>query len=251
MPTALGQRNFTACEKAQFRKSIDMYVVERSLRFMRGALLSYGPSPLKKLFWDSEYLSGKWNFNDETASDSVYPPLEKYARNGSILDLGCGSGNTANEMAVSAYRTYLGVDISEPALRKARRWTEQSGRADKNSFAQGDLLSYVPTQRFDVILFRESIYHIPLGKVKAVLGRYSKYLRDGGVFIVRLFTSENGKSKSRPSAMMRVIETSFDVLEKPHYSQSGATVIVFRPRIRSKRGDTSPQPEAIPGPGER
>ncbi len=145
-----------------------MYVVERSLRFVRGALLSFGPSTIKKFFWDSEYSSGKWNFNDKTAGDCVYPPLEKYARNGSILDLGCGSGNTANELAFSAYRSYLGVDISESALDKARMWTERSGRADKNSFAQGEFLSYVPTQEFDVILFRESMYHVPLGKVQAV-----------------------------------------------------------------------------------
>src|SRR5208337_3598344 len=185
------------------------------------------------------------------AGDCVYPPLERYAGNGSILDLGCGSGNTANELAFGAYSSYLGVDISESALDKARRWTERSGRAQKNSFARGEFLGYVPTQQFDVILFRESMYHVPLGKVKAVLDRYSKYLRGGGVFIVRLFTSENGKSKSRPSAMIRVIETEFEVLEKRHYSQSGATVIVFRPRVCGKRGDTSPQPETIPGPGER
>jgi SAM-dependent methyltransferase len=210
-----------------------MYVVERSLRFMRGALLSYGPPMIKKFFWDKEYSKGKWNFNDNTAGDCVYPPLEKYAENGSILDLGCGSGNTANELAFSAYRTYLGVDISESALDKARRWTKQSGRSDKVSFARGDFLSYVPTQQFDVILFRESLYHVPLGKVKAVLDRYSKCLKDGGVFIVRIDTAENGRTKHRPAAMVSVIEANFDVVEKHRSGKKGATVIVFRPRCSS------------------
>ncbi len=85
-----------------------MYILERSLRFMRGALTSYGPSILKKAVWDREYSAGQWSFNDNTADDCVYPHLEKYARNGSILDIGCGSGNTANELAVDRIPDLLG-----------------------------------------------------------------------------------------------------------------------------------------------
>ncbi len=222
-----------------------MYVVERSLRFVRGALLSYGPSTVKKFFWNREYSNGKWGFNDNTAGDCVYLYLEKYAKNRSILDLGCGSGNTANELVFGAYGSYLGVDISKSALDKARRWTEATGRAGKNSFAQGDFLSYVPLRQFDVILFRESLYHVPLGKIKATVDRYSKYLEDSGVLIVRLITSENGKTKHRPTAMLSVIETGFDVLERGHYPQSGATVIVFRPSVSDRNRDTSRQPETM------
>ena len=206
-----------------------MYIVERSLRFMRGALASYAPSIIKKTLWDREYSSGKWNFNDNTADDCLYPYLEEYARNGSILDLGCGSGNTANELASSAYGRYLGVDISDTALGKARRRSEANGRADKNTFLQVDFLKYVPKQRFDVILFRESLYHVPLGSVKATLDRYAKHLEEGGVFTVRIFTRENGKNKSRPSAMLRIIESGFDILKQGQSGESGATVIVFRP----------------------
>jgi SAM-dependent methyltransferase len=208
-----------------------MYIVDRSLRFIRGALLSYGPSFLKKSIWDQEYSTSKWDFNDSTAGDCVYPYLEKWARKGSILDLGCGSGNTSNELADSAYRSYLGVDISKAALAKARRWTEQSRRTSKNKFVQGELLSYVPPQRFDVILFRESMYHVPLGKVKAVLEHYANYLTPEGVIIVRMSKSENGKPKWRPTAMFRVIETEFEVVEQGESVVGfGGTIMVFRPR---------------------
>jgi 2-polyprenyl-3-methyl-5-hydroxy-6-metoxy-1,4-benzoquinol methylase len=209
-----------------------MYILQRSLRFVRGALLSYGPSSVKKLFWDKEFSSGKWNFIDNTAGDCVYAHLEKHTKNGKILDLGCGPGNTANELAETAYRTYVGVDISEAALAKARRRTEENGRASKNRFEQGDFLSYVPSQQFEVILFREAMYHVPLGEVRAVLNRYSQYLSDTGVFIVRmrLIDLENGKSKYRPMAMMDIMERDFNVVEKSHYTDSGGTVIVFRPK---------------------
>jgi SAM-dependent methyltransferase len=208
-----------------------MYIIDRTLRFTRGFLLSYGPSPIKKVFWDQEFSSGKWNFIDDTAGDCVYSHVDRFAANKSVLDLGCGPGNTANEMA-PGYQKYLGVDISEEALAKGRRRTKANGRDAVNSFERGDFLSYVPPQKFDVILFREAMYHVPLGKVKETLDRYSKYLKDGGVFIVRMYTidSKTRQSKNRPIAMLSVMEKEFDVIEKSHYEGPGATVIVFRPR---------------------
>jgi cyclopropane fatty-acyl-phospholipid synthase-like methyltransferase len=157
--------------------------------------------------------------------------VDRFAANKSVLDLGCGPGNTANEMA-PGYQKYLGVDISEEALAKGRRRTKANGRDAVNSFERGDFLSYVPPQKFDVILFREAMYHVPLGKVKETLDRYSKYLKDGGVFIVRMYTidSKTRQSKNRPIAMLSVMEKEFDVIEKSHYEGPGATVIVFRPR---------------------
>ncbi len=216
-----------------------MYIVDRSARFVRGFLLSYGPSNIKKRFWDKEYSEEKWAFAYNTVGDCVYDHLERHTRNGSILDIGCGSGNTATELAATAYQTYLGVDISEAALAKARKRIEECGRKDKNRFVCGDLLTYVPTGQFDLILFRESMYHVPLGKVKATLERYSEYLKDGGVFVVRLFASSaeraDGKDKRRPAAMLGIMETEFDVLEKARYDVPGQpTVMVFRPKARLK-----------------
>jgi SAM-dependent methyltransferase len=134
------------------------------------------------------------------------------------------------------YKSYLGVDISEAALAKAKRRTEECGRQNKNRFDCGDFLAYVPPGKYDVILFRESMYHVPLGKVKSTLDRYSEYLKDGGVFIVRLYaSSQEGKDKQRPIAMLGIMEAEFDVVEKRQYEEQGRpTVIVFRPKARLK-----------------
>jgi len=207
-----------------------MNIARRTLTLMGGFLKSYGPSNIKKLLWDKEFSGGKWNFIDDTVGDCVYPHLHRYLRGGSILDLGCGPGNTANELAAGAYRFYVGVDISEAALDKARRRTLENSRADKNVFVLGDFLTYVPTQQFDVILFRESMYHVPLSRVKTILDRYSKYLRDGGVFVVRIATGCDGKTKYRPQAMVTTIEREFAVAEKAEDNITGATVLVFGPR---------------------
>jgi 2-polyprenyl-3-methyl-5-hydroxy-6-metoxy-1,4-benzoquinol methylase len=215
---------------------MNMYIVDRTARFVRGFLLSYGPTNLKKRFWDKEYSEEKWSFAYNTVGDCVYPHLERHTANGSILDIGCGSGNTATEMA-DTYRSYLGVDISEAALAKARRRSQECGRGEKNSFEYGDFLTYVPAGQYDVILFRESMYHVPLGKVKETLDRYSAYLKDGGVFVVRLFASsaDRTEDKYRPTAMLKIMEAEFDVVEKGRYEVPGKpTVMVFRPKVLVK-----------------
>lgn len=210
-----------------------MNIARRTFILINGFLKCYGPSSIKKLLWDKEFSGTKWDFINNTAGDCVYPHLEKYAKNGSILDLGCGPGNTANELVETAYQTYIGLDISEAALAKATKRTEESGRANKNRFVQSDFFSYMPSQQFDVILFRESLYHVPLGQVKAILDKYSKYLKDSGVFIVRIAVLDGkvGKTKKRPMAMVSVIEREFEVIGKCQYP-GGATIIVFQPRSR-------------------
>ena len=214
-----------------------MYIVERGMRFVRGFLLSYGPTNLKKHFWEKEYSGGKWNFADNTVGDCVYRHLDKCSAGKEILDIGCGSGNTATEMA-DTYKSYVGVDISQSALDKAAARSKEVGRGDKNRFECSDFLAYVPSQQYDVILFRESLYHVPLGKVKATLERYSVYLKEGGVFIVRLFAAsrdETSESRYRPKAMMGVIAAEFDVLERVQYDEIGhPTVMVFRPKPQPK-----------------
>jgi SAM-dependent methyltransferase len=195
--------------------------------------MSYGPPSIKKKMWDKDFSSGKWDFIDNTSGDCVYSHLEKYAQGGDILDLGCGPGNTANELSADAYRSYVGVDISEAALAKAVKRTGENGRADKNSFVCSDFLGYTPTKEFDIILFRESMYHIPYGQVLEILDKYSKSLKQGGVFIVRLFAGDHrpGKIKYRVTRKLNLIKREFDLVESRQYDTPGLpTVLVFRPR---------------------
>lgn len=210
-----------------------MYIARRVVTFVQGFISSYGPSSVKKRLWDKDFSGGKWDFIDDTAGDCVYPHLEKHAQGGDILDLGCGPGNTANELANGAYRSYIGVDISEVALEKAVKRTQGNGRADKNSFVRSDFLGYTPTQDFDVILFRESLYHVPYGQVLPILKKYSKHLKKSGVFIVRLYAGDilTGKIKFRVTRKLDLLKREFDIVESCQYEQPGTpTVLVFRPR---------------------
>jgi ubiquinone/menaquinone biosynthesis C-methylase UbiE len=219
-----------------------MYYTDRVFTLVQSALKSYGPSPIKRLLWNKEYSGDKWDFADHTVGDCVYGHLQRFAANGSVLDLGCGSGNTATELPMQAYSRYVGADISEVCLNKARRRSMETGRANKNEFILADFIDYVPTAQYDVILFRESLYHVPMGKIEATLSRYGRCLKPNGVIIVRMKTSgPDDQVKSRPAAMIRIIEASFSVVERAEHIRQRSTVIVFRPHRSQQDGrETAP-----------
>jgi SAM-dependent methyltransferase len=207
-------------------KEPDVMLLDFPQRFrnrVRGLLLARGPKRIKRSLWNAEFARGRWDNLAQTHGDCLYPYLEQYGSDGSILDLGCGSGNTGNELAANAYHDYTGVDISDVAIETARKRAKENGRTETNRYIQWDISSYEPAQLFDVILFRDSIYYIGGPKLNGILDRYSKYLKPGGVFIVRLW-SGRGKYKG----IVDFIEGNYEIVERAVSGPSETVVLVFR-----------------------
>lgn len=204
-------------------RTVQQTAVAKARGALRGLLQAYGTRHIKKRLWDVEFSKGRWDCLDRTPDDCVYPYLEKYANNGSILDLGCGSGSTGNELDTAVYEHYVGVDISGVAIAKAQERTEENRRTDRNSYRQSDIFSYVPDRRFDVILFRDSIYYVPHRQINAMLQRYAQYLEAGAVFIVRMADGDKYLD------ILRTIETHFTIVDKHVADDPKAVVLVFRP----------------------
>src|ERR1043166_4020995 len=155
---------------------------------LRGQVQRRGTPWMKSLIWDAEYAGGKWNCCEATPGDHVYQYLAKYCNHGSILDLGCGSGNTGTELAPESYSQYTGIDVSQVAIAKATKRSRECGRENLNEYSQSDIVGYSPPRKYDVILFRESVYYIPRPKFDATLKRYSRHLLPAGVFIVTVYS---------------------------------------------------------------
>jgi peptidoglycan/xylan/chitin deacetylase (PgdA/CDA1 family) len=96
-------------------------------------------------------------------------------------------------------------------------------RGGKNRFYCSDIETFTPSQQFEVILFRDSLYYLTQPKIKTTLDRYSAFLKEGGCFVVRLC-----EGMSRHAPILEVIEASFSIIAK-RFSEDGAAVIVFRP----------------------
>ena len=96
-----------------------MYAINKFQNVIRALLQEWGSARVKKNLWNREFSQGRWDYIDSTPEDCVYYYIEKYCRGGSILDLGCGSGNTGNELSCDRYGIYTGIDISDVAIQKA------------------------------------------------------------------------------------------------------------------------------------
>ncbi len=199
--------------------------IKRAVRIR--AIKRWGSLAAKKSLWDEEFGSGQWNYLERTTEDPIYPILEKYIRDGAILDMGCGSGNTANELDYAKFANYTGTDLSEVAVQKAIERTRNNGREEKAEFRCAPIEDFSPEKAYDVILFRESIFYIPVRKIKAVLDRYATYLKADGVFIVRMCDRE------KYAAIVELIATSFDVIEQKPVEGAKDIIIVFGPANRT------------------
>jgi SAM-dependent methyltransferase len=197
--------------------------VQKVRNVVRGLLQRYGPISAKRSLWNHEFTQGRWACLEGTEVDAVFTYLERYAKHGSILDLGCGPGSTGLKLNPAAYSHYTGVDISDVAIEKAIQATAASGRTDKNRYQQSDIFSYVPTGQYDVLLFSDSLYYVPHQRIAGMLERYSAFLSRDGVFIARMFDI-TGKHH----AIIDVIQEHFEIVEN-HLHDSQVGIIVFKP----------------------
>lgn len=191
---------------------------------LRGLKQRWGNFGIKRKLWDSEYAGGRWDHCEHTLGAHIYEYVERHCMGGSILDLGCGSGNTGNELDINKYHDYTGIDISEVAIKKAAARSQCNGRAHKSRYVHGDIISYVPDRKHDVIMLRESIYYIPHLKMRTVLDRYSGCLTEHGVFVVHV--SNHATKKGR--RILDLIERNYEIVDGNLRTQSDGFIVVFR-----------------------
>jgi len=185
-----------------------------------------GDAPVAKEVWEEQYRKGGWDFMrrfDELARYSVIAGyLHHLQPGGSVLDVGSGEGLLADHLRPFGYSRYLGVDLSEAAIRQA------AGRTDAaTSFAAADAESYIPPERWDAIVFNECVYYFndPVGTVR----RYERFLEDGGVFIVSTF-----RSRRADVIVRRLLETCRLLEETAITNRKGTWVVrVLAPVVSS------------------
>ena len=146
------------------------------------AVLPYRPMDGRHL--DAEYAAGSWDYlrgPTEVARFAVIAGYIQYFRRGArVLEIGCGEGLLQERLHADTYSRYLGVDVSAEAIRRACR--RQGPRV---SFVREDADTFVPAERFDVIVFNECLEYFadPLSTVR----RYDSALCPDGLFMISMF----------------------------------------------------------------
>ena len=101
-----------------------------------------------------------------------------------VVDLGCGPGNST-ELLIERFpgATVIGLDSSPDMLRQARE------RLPKCTFVQGDLATWMPQDRTD-LLFGNAVFQW-LPEHPKVLARLLQSLAPGGVLAVQMPDNTN------------------------------------------------------------
>lgn len=144
--------------------------------------------------------------------------LESLKGDESILDLGCGNGWFARELAKRGHRgSYLGVDFSLPILRDA----ESQPEGFSATFLQGDLTSLeietynLQPSSFNLVTAFAVLHHIPSREIRLnILRTVHKLLKAGGQFIHsnwQFLNSEKLKARIQPWEAVAILRSDLDV----------------------------------------
>lgn len=140
--------------------------------------------PVPAAAFDAEFRSGHWQLLDSPDEDSRYAAIATLVRSRHprprLLDAGCGTARLVRSFSPGELACYDGVDLSSEALQRARALVPAGSRLE-----QGDLETWTPSARYDVIVINEVIgyFHDPA----VTLARLAAHLQPGGVFVVSLY----------------------------------------------------------------
>jgi 2-polyprenyl-3-methyl-5-hydroxy-6-metoxy-1,4-benzoquinol methylase len=151
--------------------------------------LGYG-RPDKRSDWEAGYAGGYWDHlesEDEAERYKVITGLVKSGKTSpSVFDVGCGKGLLYQYLKqnLPAF-SYLGIDISENAV------TEAKNKFPETIFRQMDFDKEQLNQKFDVIIFNETLEYFirPLDKLKQCA---HKNLLPNGRFIISMYKGHDG-----------------------------------------------------------
>lgn len=103
---------------------------------------------------------------------------------GRILDVGCGPGDIAIEIASAFPRAKIvGMDLSEPMLKIAQSAAERAGVPDRVSFRKGDAKSMpFEDKSFDVVISLNT-FHLVDDQV-GMLNEVERVLKPNGLLLV-------------------------------------------------------------------
>ncbi len=108
--------------------------------------------------------------------------VEAIPATGRILDIGCGHGLVANEVALrNPSASVLGVDLSETKIASAR--ASVSGRT--NIEFRSALLDDIDESGFDAVALVDVLYLVPEARWRAFLEACFRRLRPGGAFVLK------------------------------------------------------------------
>ncbi|KIJ15912.1 hypothetical protein PAXINDRAFT_168888 [Paxillus involutus ATCC 200175] len=152
-----------------------------------------------KSFHFSRFYKGE-GFTASLARHEHYLAAQMSLRPGMrVLDVGCGVGGPAREIARFADVNIVGLNNNDFQIQRARRYTKQADLDNQVSFVKGDFMKLAEQfgeNSFDAVYAIEATVHAPTWE--GVYGEIMKVLKPGGVFGVYEWCMTDAWDASNP-----------------------------------------------------
>ena len=182
-----------------------------------------GPCSLRRLAFDARYKDGSWRFAGDAHGE--FPRVvARYLRGGDLLVVGCGGASVLQGLSLDEYRSVLGIDVSPEAIRLANRHASSTV-----SFQVADVETFDSADRYDQILFSESLYYIAAGRQIGLLDRLSRLLKPNGIFVVTI------ADPVRYRRLLARIRAHFKVVEDRSLSNTRRHLLAFQAGERTSQ----------------
>jgi ubiquinone/menaquinone biosynthesis C-methylase UbiE len=144
-------------------------------------------------FWNSRAGLGTWaGTNDIIAKQIEMKAIMSYVKDGmNILDIGCGNGITAIEIARKYHVTVLGMDYAHEMIANAKELAKGQDLMGSVKFEVGDVMALSNfaepdfTHKYDIIYTERTIVNLPDWKAqKQAIIDIVGLLKEGGKFVM-------------------------------------------------------------------
>jgi SAM-dependent methyltransferase len=172
--------------------------------------------------------------------------VERYARDGLVLDIGCSQGILQEGLV---YGRYLGVDSCEQPIAIAQAKSDQ-----RTQFVWADGSEFVADQPPDVVVMSEVIYY--LASPIAAARHHARQLAPGGVLIISTYARTWATRR-----LLRTLATQLELVEinlvrsghlawtvavfQPLSGEVAATPATGMPGVRRRRTERDVLPERL------
>lgn len=101
-----------------------------------------------------------------------------------VLEIGCGAGKITNYLTEHGYDV-TGIDFSENILKLARK------KFPNSKFVCADICEYETNRKFDGIITKDMLFHLPDADIRKVLHKVKNWLKIGGKFCIIMDIPKN------------------------------------------------------------
>ena len=157
--------------------------------------------------WEKEFSAGQWDYLDSTPAERARSAIigmlcQYYHPKGKILDVGCGLGTAVDFLNTNQKKKYLGLDISEEAVKRARRKNVQ--------FQVSDFVDFKSSKKFDIIIFNEVLYYMD---ENSALDQALNILKKNGTVVTSLYQMKNKRYDQKIRKVIRKFFKVTDTIE--------------------------------------